>query len=142
MATQKSLKAIIEEAAKKFAKDFQSKMPVRTGRLRKGIKYEVITENNVSSIGGAYKVLIISEDYLKWLKDRTKPLPTNILKWTGVIDQLPEMNKLGNVKPTELSNRAKSLIRGLNFEKYLDKDEISKYYEDEITRLIETELTF
>lgn len=133
MAT-KSPKQIIEEAAKKFAKILQSRMPVRTGKLRKGIKYEVEVDKD------GFDVLIIAEDYLKWLKDRTKPLPTNVLKWTGVVDQLPEMNKLGGIKLNELSVRSKNLFSGLNFEDFLNKNELSLYYTKEIEKLIETEL--
>lgn len=138
MATTKSLDQIINETAKKFTKLFQSRMPVRTGRLRKGIKYEV--QKRTTPDGTEYSVIILAEDYLKWLRERKNPLPTNILRWTGVIDTLPEMNNLGFVNKTQLSPRSQGLLRGLDFELMLPKDEITRFYELEITNLIESEL--
>lgn len=131
---EKSLKQIIEDAANEFADELKQKVPVRTGRLKAGIKYQVVLDAN------GFKVLIIAEDYLKWLKERKKPLPSNILKWSGSIGSLPEMNSLPVTKIKDLSIRSQGILNSLNFENFLDKNDLKSYYNNEINKLIEKEL--
>lgn len=131
---EKSLKQIISEAANEFVTELKEIVPVRSGKLKAGLKYEV-------KVGlDGIKVLIISEDYLKWLRERTKPLPTNVLRWSGSVQSLPEMNSLPETQINQLSSRSKSILDSLNFEDYLDKSDLSLYYNKEIEKLVEVEL--
>lgn len=81
-------------------------VPVRTGRLRKSIKYEI------REVSDGYVITLIMEDYFKWLKYRTKPptMPTP-RELSLATPPLPKMNRLGVVKQNDLSPRAQGLMR-------------------------------
>lgn len=81
-------------------------VPVRTGRLRKSIKYEI------REVSDGYIITLIMEDYFKWLKYRTKPptMPTP-RELSLATPPLPKMNRLGIVKQADLSPRAQGLMR-------------------------------
>lgn len=81
-------------------------VPVRTGRLRKSIKYEI------REVSDGYVITLIMEDYFKWLKYRTKPptMPTP-RELSQASPPLPKMNRLGIVKQNELSPRAQGLMK-------------------------------
>lgn len=81
-------------------------VPVRTGRLKKSIKYEI------REVSDGYVITLIMEDYFKWLKYRTKPptMPTP-RELSQASPPLPKMNRLGIVKQNELSPRAQGLMK-------------------------------
>lgn len=80
-------------------------VPVRTGRLKNSIQYQVKEEAD------GYVISLIMEDYFKWLKDRTLPpkLPTP-RELSLASPPLPKMNRLGVVKQADLSTRSRGIM--------------------------------
>ena len=80
-------------------------VPVRTGRLKNSVQYEV------REVTDGYVISLIMEDYFKWLKDRKLPpkLPT-ARELSLAAPPLPKMNTLGIVKQADLSPRAKGIM--------------------------------
>lgn len=80
-------------------------VPVRTGRLKNSIKYQV------REVTDGYVISLIMEDYFKWLKDRKLPpkLPT-ARELSLAAPPLPRMNDLGVVKTSDLSPRSRSIM--------------------------------
>ena len=80
-------------------------VPVRTGRLKNSVQYEV------REVADGYVISLIMEDYFKWLKDRKLPpkLPT-ARELSLAAPPLPKMNTLGIVKQADLSPRAKGIM--------------------------------
>ena len=83
----------------------RSLVPVRTGRLKNSIKYQV------REVTDGYVISLIMEDYFKWLKPRKLPpkLPT-ARELSLAAPPLPKMNTLGIVKQADLSPRAKGIM--------------------------------
>ena len=83
----------------------RNQVPVRTGRLRNSIKYEI------REVSDGYVICLIMEDYFKWLKYRTKPatMPTP-RELSFASPPLPKMNSLGIVKQADLSPRAQGIM--------------------------------
>jgi len=80
-------------------------VPVRTGRLKKSIQYQV------KEVNDGYVIDLIMEDYFKWLKDRKLPprMPTP-RELSQAAPPLPRMNTLGIVKQSDLSPRSRGLM--------------------------------
>lgn len=106
----------------------RSQVPVRTGRLKNSIKYEV------REVSDGYVVSLIMEDYFKWLKFRTKPptLPTP-RELSLASPPLPRMNRLGIVKQEDLSPRAQGIMRNVDIVEAmstLDMEELEEQIKD------------
>lgn len=80
-------------------------VPVRTGRLKNSIQYQVKEEAD------GYVISLIMEDYFKWLKDRKLPpkLPTP-RELSLASPPLPKMNRLGVVRQADLSTRSRGIM--------------------------------
>ena len=87
----------------------RGQVPVRTGRLKNSIKYEI------REVSDGYVITLIMEDYFKWLKYRTRPatMPTP-RELSLASPPLPKMNRLGVVKQSDLSPRAQGIMRGVD----------------------------
>lgn len=87
----------------------RSRVPVRTGRLKNSIKYEI------REVSDGYVITLVMEDYFKWLKYRTKtptmPTPREL---SLAAPPLPKMNKLGVVKQADLSPRAQGIMSAVD----------------------------
>lgn len=99
------IKLDITPVAEDIVQQLREIVPVRTGRLKNSIKYEIREDND------GYVITLIMEDYFKWLKVKTKEsrLPTQ-RELEMANPPLPKMNNLGLVKQSDLSPRAKSLL--------------------------------
>lgn len=85
-------------------------VPVRTGRLRNSISYEI------REVKDGYVITLVMEDYMKWLKYRRKPrtLPTP-RELAMARPPLPKMNNLGLVWQADLSPRAKGIMESIDY---------------------------
>ena len=90
-------------------------VPVRTGRLKNSIKYEV------KEVADGYVISFVMEDYFKWLKDRKLPpkLPT-AKELSLAAPPLPKMNTLGIVKQADLSTRSRGIMDRVDIDKAMD----------------------
>ena len=100
------IKLNVNPVGQDLVDQLRQQVPVRTGRLRKSIKYQV------RELSDGYLISLIMEDYFKWLKPRTQPMrmPTP-RELSLATPPLPRMNRLGVVKQNELSPRAQGIMR-------------------------------
>lgn len=99
------IKLNVNPVGKDLVDQLRNLVPVRTGRLKKSIQYQV------KEVSDGYIISLIMEDYFKWLKDRTRPqrLPTQKeLSMTN--PPLPRMNTLGVVRQADLSSRSRGIM--------------------------------
>ena len=106
--------------AEDIVQQLRDVVPVRTGRLRDSIKYEIREDND------GYVITLIMEDYFKWLRPKTQEsrLPSQ-RELDMARPPLPKMNDLGLVQQSDLSPRAKSLLDSIDLAEslsILDKD--------------------
>lgn len=125
------LKIDMNPVGQELVRQLRSVVPVRTGRLRNSIQYEVKEEQD------GYVLSLIMEDYFKWLKDRRKPmtLPTR-RELMMARPPLPKMNNLGVVKQADLSPRSKRIMDSLDIMEALstlDKEVIENQIKDILT---------
>lgn len=99
------IKLNVNPVGNDLVNQLKSLVPVRTGRLKNSIKYQV------REVTDGYVISLIMEDYFKWLKDRKLPpkLPT-ARELSLAAPPLPKMNTLGIVKQADLSPRAKGIM--------------------------------
>lgn len=99
------IKLNVNPVGQDLVDQLRSLVPVRTGRLKNSIKYQV------REVTDGYVISLIMEDYFKWLKDRKLPpkLPT-ARELSLAAPPLPKMNTLGIVKQVDLSPRAKGIM--------------------------------
>lgn len=99
------LKLDLNPVGQDLVDQLRGQVPVRTGRLKNSIRYEV------REVSDGYVVTLIMEDYFKWLKFRTKtptmPTPREL---SLAAPPLPKMNRLGVVKQADLSPRAQGIM--------------------------------
>lgn len=100
------IKLNVNPVGQDLVDQLRAQVPVRTGRLKKSIQYQV------REVSDGYVISLIMEDYFKWLKYRTKPqrLPTP-RELSLATPPLPRMNRLGVVKQADLSPRAQGIMR-------------------------------
>lgn len=99
------LKLNVNPVGQDLVDQLRALVPVRTGRLRNSIQYQVKEEMD------GYLISLIMEDYLKWLKDRRLPMRLPTAKELSFASPpLPKMNDLGVVRQTDLSPRAKTIL--------------------------------
>lgn len=95
----------IEPVAQDIVDQLKSLVPVRTGRLKNSIQYQIRKYND------GYVITLIMEDYFKWLKVRTvTPRLPSPKELSMAHPPLPKMNNLGIVKQEDLSPRAKGIM--------------------------------
>lgn len=99
------IKLNVNPVGQDLVDQLRSLVPVRTGRLKNSIKYQV------REVADGYVISFVMEDYFKWLKDRKLPpkLPT-AREIALASPPLPKMNTLGIVKQADLSPRAKGIM--------------------------------
>jgi hypothetical protein len=99
------IKLNVNPVGQDLVDQLRSLVPVRTGRLKNSIKYQV------REVADGYVISLIMEDYFKWLKDRKLPpkLPT-ARELSLAAPPLPKMNTLGIVKQADLSPRARGIM--------------------------------
>lgn len=99
------IKLNVNPVGQDLVDQLRSLVPVRTGRLKNSIKYQV------REVADGYVISFVMEDYFKWLKDRKLPpkLPT-ARELSLAAPPLPKMNTLGIVKQADLSPRAKGIM--------------------------------
>jgi len=99
------LKLNVNPVGQDLVDQLRGQVPVRTGRLKNSIQYQVVEEKD------GYVISLIMEDYFKWLKDRKLPpkLPTP-RELSLAAPPLPRMNRLGVVKHSELSDRSRGIM--------------------------------
>lgn len=99
------LKLNVNPVGQDLVDQLRNLVPVRTGRLKNSIQYQVKEEAD------GYVISLIMEDYFKWLKDRTLPpkLPTP-RELSLASPPLPKMNRLGVVKQADLSTRSRGIM--------------------------------
>lgn len=84
-------------------------VPVRTGRLKNSVQYEV------REVTDGYVISLIMEDYFKWLKVKKLPSRLPTAKEIALASPpLPKMNDLGVVKTSDLSPRSRSIMDRLD----------------------------
>lgn len=103
------LKLNVNPVGQDLVDQLRNLVPVRTGRLRNSIQYQVKEEKD------GYVISLIMEDYFKWLKDRTLPqrLPTP-RELSLASPPLPKMNRLGVVNHTDLSTRSRGIMNSVD----------------------------
>jgi hypothetical protein len=99
------IKLNVNPVGQDLVDQLRSLVPVRTGRLKNSIKYQV------REVADGYVISLIMEDYFKWLKDRKLPpkLPT-ARELSLAAPPLPKMNTLGIVKQADLSPRSRGIM--------------------------------
>ena len=103
------LKIDVTPVAKDLVDQLKGLVPVRTGRLKNSIQYEI------REVSDGYVIALIMEDYFKWLKVKTRegrlPTPKEI---SMASPPLPKMNNLGIVKQSDLSPRAQGIMNNID----------------------------
>lgn len=99
------LKLNLNPVGQDLVEQLRELVPVRTGRLKNSIQYQVKEDAE------GYVISLIMEDYFKWLKDRRLPqrLPTS-KELSLASPPLPKMNRLGVVKQADLSSRSRGIM--------------------------------
>lgn len=122
------IKLNVNPVGQDLVDQLRSLVPVRTGRLKNSIKYQV------REVADGYVISLIMEDYFKWLKVRKLPkrLPT-AREIALASPPLPKMNDLGVVKTSDLSPRSRSIMDKLDIAEAvttLDKNIIEEQIKD------------
>lgn len=109
------IKIDLRPVAQDLVEQLRSKVPVRTGRLRNSITYQLM-ENE-----GGYLISFQMEDYFKWLKERRLPvkLPTP-RELSMAAPPLPKMNSLGIVRKDQLFPRSQDILDSLDIDRAMD----------------------
>lgn len=109
------IKLNVNNVGQDLADQLKRLVPVRTGRLKNSIKYEV------KEVADGYVISFVMEDYFKWLKDRKLPpkLPT-ARELSLAAPPLPKMNTLGIVKQADLSTRSRGIMDRVDIDKAMD----------------------
>lgn len=109
------IKIDLRPVAQNLVEQLRSRVPVRTGRLRNSITYQLM-ENE-----GGYLISFEMEDYFKWLKDRRLPmkLPTP-REMSMAAPPLPKMNSLGIVRKDQLFTRSQDILDSLDIDRAMD----------------------
>lgn len=109
------IKIDLRPVAQDLVEQLRSKVPVRTGRLKNSITYQLM-ENE-----GGYLISFQMEDYFKWLKERRLPvkLPTP-RELSMAAPPLPKMNSLGIVRKDELFPRSQDILDSLDIDRAMD----------------------
>lgn len=95
----------IEPVAQDLVTQLKNLVPVRTGRLKNSIQYQIRKDSD------GYVISLIMEDYFKWLKVRTRSPKLPTAKEMAMANPpLPKMNDLGIVKQEDLSARSKGIM--------------------------------
>ena len=114
--------------AQDLESQLKSLVPVRTGRLRKSIKYQIEEDDS------GYVISFLMEDYFKWLKPRRLPMTLPSPRELAMANPpLPKMNTLGKVRKSDLSSRSQGIIDSLNINaavSLLDRDVIYNQIKD------------
>lgn len=99
------LKLNLNPVGQDLVEQLRELVPVRTGRLKNSIQYQVKEDAE------GYVISLIMEDYFKWLKYRRLPqrLPTS-KELSLASPPLPKMNRLGVVKQADLSSRSRGIM--------------------------------
>lgn len=99
------LKLNVNPVGQDLVDQLRNLVPVRTGRLKNSIRYEVREEAD------GYVISLVMEDYFKWLKERkyTPKLPTP-RELSLAAPPLPKMNSLGVVRQADLSRRSRGIM--------------------------------
>lgn len=125
------IKLDITPVAEDIVQQLKELVPVRTGRLKNSIQYEVREDRD------GYVITLIMEDYFKWLKVKTKPSRLPSAKELAMANPpLPKMNNLGLVKQSELSPRSRSILDRIDIMEALstlDKTVIEKQIKEIFT---------
>lgn len=110
------IKIDLGPVAGEIKRQLQNLVPVRTGRLKRSIDY-VIKETQKG-----YTVSFIMEDYIAWLKPKTKQdtLPSS-RELALASPPLPKMNNLHFRGVQELSPRSQSIFRKVDVEIAFDR---------------------
>lgn len=99
------IKLNLNPAGQDLVEQLRGQVPVRTGRLKNSIKYEI------RELPDGYKISLVMEDYFKWLKPRTRvPTMPTARELSLASPPLPRMNTLGIVKQEDLSPRAQGIM--------------------------------
>lgn len=109
------IKIDLRPVAQDLVEQLRGKVPVRTGRLRNSITYQLM-ENE-----GGYLISFQMEDYFKWLKERRLPvkLPTP-RELSMAAPPLPKMNSLGIVRKDQLFPRSQDILDSLDIDRAMD----------------------
>lgn len=106
-------------------------VPVRTGRLKKSIQYQVKEQDD------GYVISLLMEDYFKWLKYRRSPMKLPTPKELSLASPpLPRMNRLGVVRQSDLSDRAGRIMGNVDIVEALstlDPDVLENQIKDILT---------
>lgn len=99
------IKIDLRGVAQDLVDQLRSLVPVRTGRLKNSISYQIQEEED------GYVISLQMEDYFKWLKDRKLPMRLPTPRELSMAEPpLPKMNSLGKVKESELSSRSLDIM--------------------------------
>ena len=123
----------LTKVAEDIVRQLKNLVPVRTGRLQKGIRFYI------SQNGAIYTIKLEMEDYFKWLKPRTRPLPAQIELCREPATALPAMNTLGLVRYSELSPRARNIMDSIDLNRALSQIDLSAL-QTQIYNLIDEEI--
>lgn len=109
------IKIDLRPVAQDLVEQLRGKVPVRTGRLKNSITYQLM-ENE-----GGYLISFQMEDYFKWLKERKLPvkLPTP-RELSMAAPPLPKMNSLGIVLKDQLFPRSQDILDSLDIDRAMD----------------------
>lgn len=123
------MKLDLRPVAEDIVRQLKSLVPVRTGRLKNSISYNIVQN------GDDYFIQLIMEDYIKWLQYRSKPatLPTP-RELALAAPPLPKMNDLKIKSVNELSERSRGIFGKIDYERSFDLLDL-KTIEEEIDKI-------
>lgn len=120
----------VTAVAQNIVDQLKSLVPVRTGRLKNSIKFEVKEGLN------CYTITLVMEDYFKWLKPKMKqsrlPSPRELAMASP---PLPKMNDLGKVRHSDLSPRSQGIMNRIDLDSALNLLD-RKHLEEEIRKIL------
>lgn len=124
------IKLNLVPVAEDIVSQLKNLVPVRTGRLKNSIRYKITQK------GDDYYISIILEDYIKWLRPKTKPSTLPTAKELAMAKPpLPRMNDLRLKGIEELSPRSQGIFRKIDIESSFDKMDMT-VLENEIRKII------
>lgn len=124
------IKIDLKPVAEDLAAQLKNLVPVRTGRLRDSISYRIDRR------GDDYYISLIMEDYIAWLKPKTKPSRLPSPRELAMANPpLPKMNDLKLKGVEQLSPRSQGIFRKLDIESAFDELDLSEL-DNEIRKIL------
>lgn len=127
------IKIDLRPVAQDLVEQLRARVPVRTGRLKNSITYQLLESD------GGYLISFELEDYFKWLKERDGEHPVRLpspKELSMAAPPLPKMNNLGIVRKDQLSGKSQKILESLNIDRAMENLDYDSLYRN-IKEIIE-----